>query len=74
MAWSVVTKEAIADFNCPTPERVIWALVFLVVMGCISCAFLALTLAAMTDSKSSCEPAPADVIVAILTLLVKLAY
>ena len=59
-----------ADFNRPTPERVIWALVFLVI-GCWSCAFLAFKLAEITLSKSIPDPAPADVIVPLSSFLIR---
>ncbi|MNJ79128.1 hypothetical protein D3C77_770490 [compost metagenome] len=41
-------------------------MVFLVVIGCWSCAFLASRLAVITLSRLIPDPAPADVIVAIV--------
>ncbi|MNJ33734.1 hypothetical protein D3C77_284220 [compost metagenome] len=44
------------------PDKVIWVLFCLVTIGCCSWAFFAATLAEITLSRSSPDPAPAEVI------------
>jgi len=55
------------DLSWPMPDKLIWVLFCLVMIGCCSCAFLADTLAEITLSKSIPDPAPAEVIAIIFS-------